>query len=291
MNKISNAKLDLFEVANQNAKRIENNYKEIKKKYCVKDETTLEEFAGFVKKNWALSINLKQSEINGFLISGIYQNMYQVIEDDLKKLSLERGINISKEEVAKNRMGIFYEPRKIFENQFEDGERFIYAALNTGGIGLKKHGAEFCLIVHQKEVKKMSSCAFLKKESTLYVHNGSLNIEQLKNDTASRKTIHLLTAIKNEKELPDTAAKNWPELVCNEKNYIEAITTDDISIEHINTVRISKKSEDIYFDYLYKGCISQLDKFEKDYLGDFRDMLKLLEKNGINKEIIDEKGN
>jgi hypothetical protein len=286
MNEIPDKKADLFEFANQNAKRIADHFITVKKKYGIEDETVLEEFVNFVKENWTLSINLKLSEINSFLISGIYQNMYQVIEDDLLELKRERGVDISKEEAARNRMGIFFEKRKIFENQFEESDRFIYASLNVGGIGLKKYG-EFSLITHKKEVKKISSCAFLKKESISYVNNGKVNIEQLKHDTANRETVHLLTAIKNEKDLPRTAKKNWPKMVCHEKNYIEAVTADEISIKHISTVRMSKDSYDLYFDYLYKAYGSRLDESEKLHLRAFKDMLKLLAKNGIDKEIID----
>ena len=199
-NEIPEMKLNLFEIANQNAMRIENHYRKIEKKYSPEDKTILEEFVAFVEKNWHLSINLKLSEINSFLISGTYQNLFRIIEEDLKELSRVRSIDISREEAAKNRIGIFYEKRKIFENLFEESNRFIYAALNIGGIGLKKYG-EFSLIVPQDRVKKIPSCAFLKKESISYVKKGSLALKQLKNDTANRKTIHLLTAIKNEKEL------------------------------------------------------------------------------------------
>lgn len=291
MNETSNRKLDLFKTAHQNAKGIEDQFKEIKKKYKDEDRAVLEVFLDFVEKRWSISINLKESRLKSFLISGKYKNMYQVIEEDLKELRQERGINISKEEAAKNRMGPFYEKRKIFENQFEDSERFIYAAFNIGGLGLKKYGEDFSLIIHQKEVEKLSSCAFLKKESIAYVENNGLNTAQLKKDTADRKTVHLLAAIKNEEKVQDTTAEKWPKIVCCEHDYIEAVTTDEISLGHIDTVRVNKKPYNMYFDYLYKAYSSQLDESEIRHLGEFKNILQLLEKNGLNKEIIDDSSN
>jgi hypothetical protein len=65
MNETSNRKLDLFKIADQNAKRIEDQFKEIKRKYRDEDKTVLEAFLDFVEKCWCISINLKQSEVNG----------------------------------------------------------------------------------------------------------------------------------------------------------------------------------------------------------------------------------
>jgi site-specific DNA-adenine methylase len=217
MNETSKRKPDLFKIAHQNARRIENQFKVIKNNYRDEEKVVLEAFLDFVEKNWCISINLKPSEVTGFLISGKYKNMYQVIEEDLKELREEQGRNISKEEAAKNRMGFFYEKRKTFENRFRDSDRFIYAAFNIGGLGLKKYG-NFSLIIHQKKVEKLSSCAFLKKESIAYVENNGLNIAQLKKDTADRETVHLLAAIKNEEKVQTTSAKEWPKIVCSENN-------------------------------------------------------------------------
>ena len=80
-------------------------------------------------------------------------------------------------------------------------------------------------------------------------------------------------------------------MVCNEKKYIEAITKDEISSEYIKTIRMSKSSYDMYFGYLYKAYSSQLEEYEKRHLRSFKDLLILLAKNGIAKEIIDDKGN
>ena len=47
----------------------------------------------------------------------------------------------------------------------------------------------------------------------------------------------------------------------------------------------------MYFGYLYKAYSSQLEEYEKRHLRSFKDLLILLAKNGIAKEIIDDKGN
>jgi hypothetical protein len=44
MNEIPDKKADLFEFADQNAKRIVNRFTAIKKKYGIEDRTVLEEF-------------------------------------------------------------------------------------------------------------------------------------------------------------------------------------------------------------------------------------------------------
>lgn len=289
MNQKSEKTLDLFELGDQNAKNLESQYRKIKKEHAIETGGIFERFTDFIEKNWSVSINLKQSEINSFLISGAYRNMYGIIDEDLNELRSAHDADISREEAAKNRMGIYYGKRKIFEDHFKNSDRFIYAAFNTGGPGLKKYG-DFCLIIHRKEVETFCSCTFLKKESISYVSDNTLNVGRLKRDTAGRKSIHFLTAVKHEKEIADTPEKKWPKMICSEKSYIEAVTADEISIGQIDALRLSKDSYEQYYNYLYKLYSYQLEESEKIYLRTFKDMLKLLEKNRINKEIIDESG-
>ena len=47
----------------------------------------------------------------------------------------------------------------------------------------------------------------------------------------------------------------------------------------------------MYFDYLYKAYSSLLDESEKRYLREFKNILQLLDKNGLDKEIIDDNSN
>jgi hypothetical protein len=72
---------------------------------------------------------------------------------------------------------------------------------------------------------------------------------------------------------------------------MEAVTTDEISPAHIDTLRVNKEAYNMYFDYLYKAYSSQLDESEKRYLREFKNILQLLEKNGLDKEIIDDNSN
>ncbi|GEM_PF-2560257 len=284
---------DLFKIAAENSTQIADRFNEIKNKSNTEEKTILENFADFVKENWGLSINLKKSELISVLVSETYKNMYRVIEDDANELKQKLGITISIEETAKKSMGTFYEPRKIFEDSFVGGNHFLYSALNIGGMGLKKHGRSFSIIIHQSNVSEFPNCAFLKDESIRYIENGKPNIGRLSNDTSDRQTIHLMTAIKNKKSLLETKKENWPGMVCSEENYIEAITPGEIPIKCINTVRIAKQDDDWYYDMLFNArtISNRVDESDLRHLNEYGNLLKLLKKNGIDKEIIYETGN
>lgn len=87
---------DLFKIARQNAESICRRYQIVEGECKARGEAQLlETFTAFVKKNRSLSINLKQWDASSFLTSGIYKNLYQVINDDLKKLKRERNLDIS----------------------------------------------------------------------------------------------------------------------------------------------------------------------------------------------------
>ena len=78
-------------------------------------------------------------------------------------------------------------------------------------------------------------------------------------------------------------------MICCDECYIEAITTDDILNEHIESVRMSKKDyQRYYLDYLFKDYISEISNMEKYQLYMLLGIFKLLDKQGIKMEVIDE---
>jgi hypothetical protein len=75
---------------------------------------------------------------------------------------------------------------------------------------------------------------------------------------------------------------------CNDDKYIEAITTAPILIHDLDCIRIKRKDYEKWFDTLFKGYSVPLEDDATGHIGDFRDILELLDSLKIKLEVLDE---
>ncbi len=80
-------------------------------------------------------------------------------------------------------------------------------------------------------------------------------------------------------------------MICCDECYIDAITAEDILNEHIESVRMSKEDYRLHYDYLFKDYNSEITEMERYQLYMLLGILKLLDKQGIKLEVIDENEN
>lgn len=156
-----------------------------------------------------------------------------------------------------------------------------------GGLGLGIYG-EYCVVIDEEQSRKYQSLAFIKEESLHYVDDNELNFERLSQDLANRENVHVLAALKHENDIGNVAVDKWKSFFCRGDCYIETITTDNISSNHIGSVRIKKEIYDRYADYLYRDYLSELEPDEKHKLSGFIIMQNLLKELNITLEVMAE---
>lgn len=283
--------MDIFNIADRNSDNLIAQYKLLERAY--KNQNNLDilnRFTELIKDKWTISINMRPWILNNFLIAGRYKNVYELEKEREDELKKEKELKISVEQALEKHLKDYYKSRVTFDHTFEDGEKFKYGALNIGGLGLKRYG-EYCVVIKRKQSEEHSSLAFIKEGSLNYVNN-HVNIEQLSQDIANRECVHFLATLKHENDIESIPANEWPSMICGDESYIEAITIDDILNTHIKSVRMSKKDYQFYYyDYLYKDFISELSISEKYQLYMLLGIFKLLAKQGIKLEVIDENEN
>jgi len=279
--------MDIFEIAGQN-------WDNLKRYYCLlkgrcKDQNELDvlnKFAGTIKDEWTISINMRSFALTNFLIAGAYMNVYErkkEIKKHLKRFKLETPV----EEAIRKHLGSYYKSRTTFDRMFENGEKFKYGALTIGGLGLREFG-EYCVVIKRKQSKDYVSLAFIKKESLDYVDGDQLDIKRLRQDVADRESVHFLAVLKHEGDIKSIPADEWASLICRDGCYIEAVTADDILNNHIERIWISKEDCYLYYVYLYMDYLSSLPDFEKHVLFEFLNIQELSKKHGIKLEVIGE---
>jgi hypothetical protein len=284
--------MNIFDIADENLDNLKTKYKLLKERH--EDQNNLGIFSNFVKlvkDKWTISINMRQGVLNNFLIAGKYKNIYEVKKEQGDELRKVKKMDIiSEEQAVKKHQKGYYEARVTFESTFEDGAKFKYGALNIGGLGLEKYG-DYCVAIKLEQSKDYSSLAFIKEDSLNYVDGHHVNIEQLCQDIANKECVHPLVTLKHENDIEGIPADEWTSMICCDESYIEAITKDEIKNNHIESVRMSKEDYLLYYDYLFKDYISEISKMEKYQLYMLLGIFKLLDKQGIKLEVIDENGN
>ncbi len=284
--------MNIFDIANQNLDSLKTRYKSLKEKYEDQDNFGIfSKFVKLVKDKWAISINMRQEVLNIFLIAGNYEDIYEVKKEQGRELRKVKKMDIiSEEQAVKKHQKGYYEARVTFESTFEDGAKFKYGALNIGGLGLKKYG-DYCVVIKREQSEDYTSLAFVKEDSLNYVEVDHMSIERLSQDIANRECVHTLVALKHENNIEGIPTDEWTSMICCDESYIEAITKDEIKNSHIECVRMSKEDYLLYYDYLFKDYISEISKMEKYQLYMLLGIFRLLDKQGIKLEVIDENGN
>ena len=253
------------------------------------NEHLLIDFAQFIGEKCAISINMLPNTIIKFFILGEYKNVNESRDDMIHELEATRGIHISQEIAIKNRLGKWYNSRKIFEDTFDNGKKFKYGALNIGGMGSEKYG-DFCVIFSRSRLAN-TKAVFIKEDSLKYVTDSKVNKEKLKNDVADMDHVPYLAVLKHKEDIKMNGLDHSPHIICNDRDYIESIIQEDLLISHIEKIRINSESYDKYQLYLNNYLTSHLEDLERYIFYDYLHIIQFLKKNGIKLEVVEKDAN
>ncbi|MBF0345589.1 MAG: hypothetical protein HQL06_15345 [Nitrospirae bacterium] len=280
-------KIDIFKKAKGNSKNLKSRFKQVNDNCS--NQSRLQDFRGVIDDGWGFSVNMHSKALMGFLESGKLKNIYDIIRDELGDTANVNDFDRRLEERLKG----YYALRKEFDAIFDKSERFKYGSLYIAGLGAAKYGP-FCIILKKDIIKSRSSVAFIKSDSlNCYVRAGRIDSGLLCKDTADRGHVSLLAAVKHGENL-DSDSTRWYYMICNRDDYIEAITTDDISIDHIDKIVIDAQARgSVYLDMVdkHEGDIDDVSKLgEVSETEDFESLMELIESKGIVIEVYSENG-
>jgi len=233
---------------------------------------------------------MRERVLNKVLVSGRYKNIYEVKKDRKEQLTKMGKPSIPRQEAIKKHLGEHAEPRIIFDSTFEDGNELVYGALNIGGLGLTGFGP-LCVVIKREQAERYSSLAFIKEDSEKYVVNDRVDLDRLKQDVSNKEHIPLLVALKHESDIERVRTDKWSSVICCARGkhdyvYVEAVTKDKILSTHIETVRMSEENYRVYTQYASEDYESEIDEDNGYRLFILDGIIILLEKLGIELEVI-----
>jgi len=274
--------MNLFNLAKQNSTRIKNKY--IQLRSSLKNEVQEEKFDEIesILSKWRISLNLTLEILFKILQQGEYKNIFSVKKEELERLlEIEEHMKITEKEAVKRHLKNYYFPRVCFNQEFDKSENFKYGAFNIGGLGIEKYG-EFCLIIKEEFcLKHYSYIAFLKEDSLSYFDMGKIEINKLAYDLSNRECAPNLTMIKYFDLFDGVNLESIPNIICNNKDYVEVIIEDKILIEHFQSIRLSKLNYNYFKDILYKAYISEAEKYERMKLMIYEHVFQHLKEKNI----------
>ncbi len=194
-------------------------------------------FRSAVETRGTVSINMKPWKLSAFLRRGRYLSMQQGAPVEAK----ERGMSV--DEVLQQQ-GEHLAPRLAFEGHFENGEQFLYGALNIGGMGPPDYGI-FCTVLNPDVVHALP-CAFVPGNSLDLYARGRVAVDAaaVQKDAATPACRGILATIKHLDDLEHKNDSAWPEMLCSDQCFVEAIFVGEVNPTSVREVRMTNEELD-----------------------------------------------
>lgn len=237
-------------------------------------------FQSAVVTRGTVSINMKPWKLSAFLRRGRYLSM----QENASVEAGERGMSIDQ---VLQQQGVYLAPRLAFEGHFENGEQFLYGALNIGGIGSPYYGV-FCTVLEPAVVHALP-CAFVPGDSVSLYAMGKATVDEtvVQKDAATTECRGILATIKHLDDLALKGDAAWPEMLCRDHCYVEAIFVGDINRESVREVRIAKAESKRMAKLILmekRGDLSKQEEIESVH--HFTKAMELLVHHGLDQKLV-----
>lgn len=273
--------MDLFIVAKANGQDLHARMQAVSSSLSLSERTSLKRFADRVRKDGHISINMRQSVLLSFLVSSAHQNIYE--------WAAARAVRSTKtqEEIMRQQLGTYYEKRTAFDGFFTDGDKLRYGALNVGGAGASHYG-DFCTVVKSASAEHKFRVAYLRGDSlkTYMLPASRVDGTAVERDAAPHSHRHCIATIKHARDVVGTAETDWPTILCNSEDFIEAIFAGEFVANDIECVRMIRADHEALYEFAFEDFQTKLNKSEKIEIDNFILILDELVRCGIRLEVV-----
>ncbi len=232
----SQAKQDLFEWVADNAANLKQSYERRLEESA--SPKVLEEFANHVATHGRVSLNRRLAGGARFVNDNCYRNIYEAAAEEAR---LSPGKDAA--DIVREKLGIYYERRRCFDDHFVQREQLHYGALNIGGAGCTHYGV-LCFVLNEAFPADRNAVAYVWGDSLLNYVDTQCNFdkEAFRADLAGHDGRHMLAAVKHAPEVEKTGVviTVWNKIVCSSRQYVEVIFTASVGLAEVAEVRISR---------------------------------------------------
>ena len=274
--------VDLFDLADENARRLDDRFRALEAGSPPPDPGDLRRFEEAVTKHGRVALNMRPWIAAEFVRTGKYLNMNDAVREDAALSGRPEN------ELLRERLGRFYQKRVSFDATFDDGCRFQYGVLNIGSAGPRSYGL-FCFVLKKTFPKAGDRVAYLKRDSLngYVADDGRVDTGSLHGDLAPHSHRHRLAALKHSDDL-DTRRADWPAMLCSDDDYVEAIFVADLGKTRVSEIRIARSDYESLWELCFRAHGRRLSDGEKALAFDFRVVLEAGRNRVITLKVLDD---
>ena len=278
---MNQAKPNLFDIARANAPRLEHRVEKIRSDLQPKDAQILSDFMDWFVGKARISINMPPAILAIFSRTGIYQNIHAWAEEKAKISDRQR------DQCLQEKLGNNYDRRMAFDGTFKDGYRFVYAAVNTGGIGTSKFGI-FCAVLTDDLPSQTDEIAYIVDDSLscCFAESGNLCLELLSDNISPHTHRHYLAALKHAQEVVLSQEDSWQSLIVSDACYIETILGKAPVFSSITEVRLRRENYDELWELAFANFGRKLSDADKALVLDFSHIIALSKQGSFILEVL-----
>lgn len=196
------------------------------------------------------SVNMKPSMLAAFLRGEPRRNVFEWAAEQ----SARSGMSI--DSILRDKLKVWYRRRLRFERRAGDGYHFHYAAMNIGGMGSPRYG-RLCVVDRRLPAVTSPDPVWIAVDSLsgerLRDRSGRLVWRRLQAWVAPWDLGSALAALKLTSAT--SAAGALTHRVCNNDDYLEALSLHPLAVEDVQEIR-SEKDDDLQaraLDAILKG--------------------------------------
>jgi hypothetical protein len=273
--------VDIFTVADNNNAPVQAAYDALISRLNINDGALIKKFAEWVKSTGLISINTRLYVVVELINGNSYQNAYDWAEENAKLSGR------SVEDLLRERLGDYYERRISFDSEFEKGTTFRYGALNAGGIGASDYGA-YCIVLSRAYQRDLQGFVCISGDSLhLCTRNdGSFDVTIIDDRIAGRDYAHMLVANERADKIADVDESHWQRLVLSESDFFEIIFTGDITLNAIESVRVSHDEYAAKWDLTFLNLGVKRTESERALVSDFLQLRRAQVEGRVNVEVV-----
>lgn len=268
--------MNFFEACANNSASLEGRFQAHISSLEEGERNKIERFAGRVKQEGRIAINIRPTNLLDFLSFERFLNIHQWADVKANRSSKNR------EALMQDKLGEYYAKRIAFDQHFENGQEFKSGALSIGGMGATKYG-EYCIRLRSEVAEAWTGLGYLQSDSLNYYLTDDLRVDEakLKKSCATHSHKHLLAALKHAAQIGKTEETHWPNMLSNNDEYIEAIYSDKLYRTDVEAVGISETDYDLCFEYSYNEFQEKLGDEDRYFVETFGIIDEYLYRLGI----------
>jgi len=136
--------------------------------------------------------------------------------------------------------------RQAFEDLWEHGRRFLYGALNAGGMGTEGRYGPFCVVIPDPEAHRPLALAVFPGDSAqrYTTEAGSVDAGAAQNEATTWADRAVLAVVHRSAEAHVVDAGRWFEVLCRADHYLEVVVVCQLPITAVAEVRMRQSLAD-----------------------------------------------